>query len=143
VKITSVNLLDLTRPITADVDLVIIAGARVVTPAIAEPLAQFLRKGGGLIVAMSPSVVPLAYNETLKSLLPAAIDAPQRAGFDPESFQAPRAEALAATAGLFTEFGSELGAELASARFYNFMRVGPAAGNCAHDPRSSPNVGRC
>ena len=129
VKITSVNLLDLTRPIAADVDLVIIAGARVVTPAIAEPLTQFLRKGGGLIVAMSQSVVPLAYNETLKSLLPAPIEAPQRAGFDPESFQAPRADALAATAGLFTEFGSELGAELASARFYNFMRVGAAAEN--------------
>lgn len=129
VKITSVNLLDLTHLIPADVDLVIIAGARVVTPAIAEPLTQFLRKGGGLIVALSPSVVPLAYNESLRALLPASIEAPQRAGFDPESFQAPRADALAATAGLFTEFGSELGAELASARFYNFMRVGAAAEN--------------
>jgi hypothetical protein len=129
VKITSVNLLDLTRPIAADVDLVIIAGARVVTPAIAEPLTQFLRKGGGLIVAMSQSVVPLAYNETFKALLPAPIEAPQRAGFDPESFQGPRADALAATVGLFTEFGSELGAELASARFYNFMRLGSPAEN--------------
>jgi hypothetical protein len=129
VKITSATLLDLTRPIAADVDLVIIAGARVVTPAIAEPLTQFLRKGGGLLVAMSQSVVPLAYNETLKALLPAPIESPQRAGLDPESFQAPRADALAATAGLFTEFGSELGAELASARFYNFMRLGTPTEN--------------
>lgn len=129
VKFTSVTLLDLTRPIAADVDVVIIAGARVITPAIAEPLTQFLRKGGGLLVAMSQSVVPLAYNETLKALLPAPIETPQRAGLDPESFQAPRADALATTAGLFSEFGSELGAELASARFYNFMRLGASAKN--------------
>jgi len=128
-KITSVNLIDLTRAIPADVDVVIVAGSRVVTPAIAEPVTRFLRQGGGLVVAMSPSVVSLAYNETLKSLLPAPLEAPQRAGFDAESFATPRADALAATPGLFTEFGSELGAELAAGRFYNFMRVGPAAEN--------------
>ena len=128
-KLTSISLLDLTRTIPTNVDLVLIAGARIVTPAISEPLTRYLRQGGGLVVAMSPAVVPAAYNDSLQSLLPARLEGPQRNGFDAESFQTPRAEALAATPGLFTEFGAGLGAELAAARFYNFMRLGPLAEN--------------
>ena len=128
-KLTSINLLDLTRAIPTNVDLVIIAGARIVTPAIAEPLTRFVRQGGGLVLAMSPAVVPVAYNDSIKTLLPAPLDAPHRAGFDPESFQNPRADTLSAAPGLFTEFADGLGAELAAARIYNFMRLGPLAEN--------------
>ena len=128
-KLTSINLLDLTRTIPTNVDVVLLAGPRIVTPAIAEPLTRFLRQGGGFVIAMSPAVVPAAYNDSLKTLLPAALETPQRNGFDAENFQTPRADALAATPGLFAEFGDGLGSELAAARFYNFMRLGPLAEN--------------
>ncbi len=128
-KLTPINLLDLTRTIPTNVDVVLLAGPRIVTPAIAEPLTRFLRQGGGLVIAMSPSVVPAAYNDSLKTLLPAPLETPNRNGFDAENFQTPRAETLAATPSLFAEFGDGLGAELAAARFYNFMRLGPLAEN--------------
>ncbi len=128
-KLTTINLLDLTRTIPTNVDLVLLAGPRIVTPAIAEPVTRFLRQGGGLVIAMSPAVVPAAYNDSLKTLLPAPLETPNRNGFDAENFQTPRAETLAATPGLFAEFGDGLGAELAAARFYNFMRLGPLAEN--------------
>ena len=128
-KLTTINLLDLTRTIPTNVDLVLLAGPRIVTPAIAEPLTRFLRQGGGLVIAMSPAVVPAAYNDSLKTLLPAPLETPNRNGFDAENFQTPRADALAATPGLFAEFGDGLGSELAAARFYNFMRLGPLAEN--------------
>lgn len=128
-KLTPINLLDLTRTIPTNVDLVLLAGPRIVTPAIAEPLTRFLRQGGGLVIAMSPAVVPAAYNDSLKTLLPAPLETPNRNGFDAETFQTPRAETLAATPGLFAEFGDGLGSELAAARFYNFMRLGPLAEN--------------
>jgi len=122
VELTEVELVKLARPIPEEVDVVLIAGPRVITPTVREPLTRFVRRGGGLVVAMSPSADPSFYNPNLEGLLPATLVEPARADVSPDSFQAARAQA-ARLPPLFSEFSDGRGGHLGAARFFNYMRV--------------------
>lgn len=126
-ELTEVELLQLTKPIPDTVDVLVIAGPRVITPPVRDPLLHFVRRGGGLIVAMSPALDPSFYNPNLEGLLPAAIAAPARAQVDPEAFQNIRLVAAEGDPTLFSEFAADPGGELAEARFYNYMHIEGAA----------------
>ena len=121
-ELVEVDLVRLARPIPEEVDVVLIAGPRVITPAVQEPLTRFVRRGGGLVVAMSPSVDPSFYNPNLEGLLPVTLAEPARSDVSPDSFQGARTQATRLPA-LFTEFSDGRGGHLSAARFFNYMRV--------------------
>jgi hypothetical protein len=139
IRLRSARMNELTVPIPANVDAILLAGPRYTTPAIAKPLTDFVRRGGGLVITASPSIQLPAFNENLAALLPAPLDKPMHEKIDPESFLQAQVAPKASTTGagpLFEEFIAQ-GAEgpqsdLNQARFYNHYRL--------HDPPAASGV---
>ena len=130
---------ELTVPIPAGVDAILLAGPRYTTPAIIKPLTDFVRRGGGLFITASPTLQLPAFNDNLAGLLPAPLDKPMREKVDAEVFLQAQVEpaAAGATQGrpLFEEFTGQSAAvpsDLGQARFYNHYRL--------HDPQALAGV---
>ena len=119
ISVEEVELVSIARPIPEDVDVIVIAGPRVITPTVREPLLRFVRGGGGLVIAMSPSADTSFYNPNLKGLLPAELGDPSRGSIDPETFWSVKGLSESRPAGLFTEFAGDLNGELSTARVYS------------------------
>ena len=126
-EVTEVALFQLTRPIPDDVDVVVIAGIRVVTEPIREPLRRFLRRGGGLLICMSPAVDIAAYNEAFGGLTPFSLARPAFEEVDPESFLTASLDLPKGAGGLLSEFAASSNGKLDAARIYNYMRLAPGA----------------
>ena len=86
IRLRSARMNELTLPIPPSVDAIILDGPRYTTPAIAKPLTDFVRRGGGLLITASPAIQLPAFNENLAALLPAPLDKPMHEKIDPESF---------------------------------------------------------
>jgi hypothetical protein len=127
---------DLTLAIPENVDAVILVGPHYTNPAIAAPLAAFVRRGGGLLMTASPTLQVPAFNENLGPLLPAILDKPMHEKIDPETYIGAQVEATVGEVGpdgkprdvdpLFEEFApgaTAVTGDLAQARFYNHYRV--------------------
>lgn len=127
IRIKPAKMNDLTVPIPDTVDAVILVGPRYTNPAIAAPLADFARRGGGVVLTLGPAIQLPAFNENLAPLLPAVLEKPIREKLDPEVFLQPQIEPAGAgsRAPLFEEFVSVSGnpSDLGQARFYNHFRV--------------------
>jgi len=57
-------------------DLVVLAGTAAPPPGLARHLADFVEKGGGLLLFGGPDLIPSAWNRTLGTLLPYPLGAP-------------------------------------------------------------------
>jgi len=112
---------ELAMPIPAEVDVVLLAGPRVITPKMGEYLTSFVRRGGGLVVAMSPRVDIAFYNDNLGPLLPAHLIGPARKEVDPQSYDSARQEPADGASELFAEFATDRSGELEEVRFYNHV----------------------
>ena len=124
VRLREARMNELTLPIPANVDAIILAGlGAYTTPAIAGPLTDFVRRGGGLLITASPEIQLPAFNENLGALLPAPLDKPMRAKIEPESFVQAQVETTGADVErpLFEEFSaaSAITSDLGQARYYN------------------------
>ncbi|HWE03648.1 MAG TPA: BatA domain-containing protein [Tepidisphaeraceae bacterium] len=132
IRLRSARMNELTLPIPANVDAIVLAGPRYTTPAIAKPLLDFVRRGGGLFITASPAIQLPAFNENLAALLPAPLDKPMREKIDPEIFLQAQVDPRPSTSGgvtepLFEEFAAQ-GADgpqsdLPQARFYDHYRL--------------------
>jgi hypothetical protein len=127
VELAEVELIDIARPIPDSVDVVVLAGPRVITPTVREPLTRFVRRGGGLVIALSPAADISFYNPNLDGLLPAALVQPARATVSPESFSMVKTQTADTLPPLFAEFSDDRGGQLNAARMYNYMLVEGAA----------------
>jgi hypothetical protein len=140
IRLRAAKMNELTLPIPANIDAILIAGPHYTTPAISKPLTEFVRRGGGLFITASPAIQLPAFNENFAALLPALLDKPMREKIDPETFVQIQSDAVLSAGGgvkpLFEEFftQSTLGppSDLSQARFYNHYRV--------NDPQSTPGV---
>jgi hypothetical protein len=112
----------LTRDIPDDVDLVILAAPRFAVPTTAEVLETFVRRGGGLILAMGPAMEIRGYNDKYRTFLPAPLLGAARAKVVPDQFSLVRREATSGASPLFDEFATETGGDLGRTRIYNYMR---------------------
>jgi hypothetical protein len=125
ISLEEVDLNMLATAIPDTVDVIVLAGPRVVTPSVTEPLRAFIRRGGGLVTAMSAAVDESFYNDNLAELLGAQLLGPAREQVEPEVFAT--AEHVAdERVTLFDEFATVVNGELAAVRFYNHMRVAVA-----------------
>ncbi|MBI2194935.1 MAG: VWA domain-containing protein [Planctomycetes bacterium] len=122
IELTDIELLQICQPIPDSIDLILLAGPRLVTPAVREPLLRFLRRGGGLLIAASPALDPSFYNPNLAGILPAVLDTAAASEVNPERFQSLRFPLASPQASLLAEF-ADTGAEIADARFYNALRI--------------------
>lgn len=122
VQLEEADLRQLFQAIPDTVDAIVMAGVPLGAP-LGQPIVDFVRGGGGLIVAMSPDVAPAAYQESLGPLLPAELDQPWRDAVDPEVFLSVRAMADKGISTLFDEFATERNGNVADIRVYNYMRV--------------------
>ena len=119
--LTEVGAFELAQPIPPEVDVVILAGPRAVTPKVGQNLAPFVQRGGGLIVAMSPTLDVSFYNENLAELMPATLLRPLRDEVDAQLYVVPRREPAAGATELFGEFTTDQSGELDEVRLYNHM----------------------
>lgn len=122
-ELTPIGVYELAEPIPNDVDAILFAGPRVVTPKMGEYLSAFVRGGGGLIIAMSPKLDISFYNENLAQLLPAPLVGSAREEIDAEVYVLARPEPSDSASELFSEFGTDVSGELDEVRFYNHMKL--------------------
>jgi len=126
--VVEVGTYELAQAIPPGVGVVILAGPRVITPRVGQNLAAFVRRGGGLIVAMSPGLDVSFYNENLAGLMPARLLRPLRDEIDPQLYVVARREPARGAAELFSEFATDRSGELGEVRFYNHMLLQDAEG---------------
>ncbi len=126
-KIEEIELVQLTQDIPDNLDVILLAGPRVITPAVQKPLTRFVRQGGGLVIFMSPMADVTFYNPNLSELLPAKLLAFARDSVSPENFWSAKAR-VDDQLTLLTEFTDTHNGEVEAARFYNYRRSGPKEG---------------
>lgn len=113
----------LTRPIPAEVDVILICAPRFALAATRGPLLRFVQRGGGLILAGTAGMELQGYREHYGDLLPGRLEEQARSQTDPQVFSFIRGEALAEEALLFREFASAAGGDLADVRVYNHLAL--------------------
>ncbi len=86
-------------------------------------LDTFLRRGGGVLVATGPNVVPATFNAAFGRWLPAPLAAPYRDTFDAERYITIQTAEL--PRGLLAEFAAADNGDLGAARVYNYFRLEP------------------
>lgn len=111
-----------TQAIPDNVDAIVVAGFPV-TPAMGRPFAEFVRRGGGLVLALGPGVSPAAWNENLAELLPAVLEQPWRDAVDPEVFLAVSPASRDMAQPLFAEFATARNGAVGDIRVYNYFRT--------------------
>jgi hypothetical protein len=126
-RIEEIELVQLTQDIPDQLDVILLAGPRVITPAVQKPLTRFVRRGGGLVIFMSPKADVSFYNPNLSDLLPAKLLAFARGSVSPENFWSAKA-LVDDELTLLTEFTDSHNGEIESARFYNYRRSEPNEG---------------
>jgi len=126
-KIEEIEMVQLSHDIPDHVDVILLAGPRVITPALQEPLSRFVRRGGGLVIFMSPRADTSFYNPNLSDLMPAKLMALARETVTPENFWSAKAKATSELT-LLTEFNDSHNGEVEAARFYNYLRSEPEEG---------------
>ena len=117
------SLADLTRPIPDHVDVVVLAGPHFGVTTVAEHLEAFVRRGGGLVVAMSKHVGVQSYNRSYARLLPGLLAGPAHPKTDPDTFSLIRTEPGRGASPLLAELAHAKGADLSEVRLYNYMRL--------------------
>ena len=124
IRLKNARMNDLTLPIPETVDAIILAAPHYTNPAIAAPLTDFVRRGGGLLLTTSAALQLPAFNENVGPLLPAMLDKPIREKLDPETYLQAQIESAAGP--LFEEFAqgsTAVAGDLGQARFYNHFRL--------------------
>lgn len=109
-------------PIPETVDVIVAAGFPL-TAAMGRALAEFTRRGGGLLLACGPDVNPTSWNENLAELLPVGLDKPWRESVDPEVFLPVSPAAADLRPQLFAEFATDRNGNLQDIRVYNHLGV--------------------
>ena len=129
IELTEIELVQTSRPIPEEIDAILIAGPRVITPTVLEPLTKFVLRGGGLVVALSPLADVSFYNPNFKGLLPATLTSLANLKTDPETFLTAMPFSHDFAPSLLTEFAGAESGELTAARFYNHMLIEDIAPN--------------
>jgi hypothetical protein len=123
-RIEEIELVKLSVDIPDSVDVILVAGPRVITPAVQKPLSRFVRRGGGLVIFMSPKADTSFYNPNLSDLMPAKLLELARGKVSPENFWSAKARTTNELT-LLTEFNGGDNGEVEAARFYNYRRSEP------------------
>ena len=125
IELVSVRANALAKPISPEVDVILVCAPRFALAAVAEPLTRFVERGGGLILAATAGMELKGYNEHYGELLPADFERAARTETDPQEFSLVRSEVEAEGALLFAEFGSAAGGDLGDVRVYNHLTLSP------------------
>lgn len=112
-------------------DLIILCGLPDVPAEIASLLEQHVRRGGGLMVACGPAVVPAKLNASLKGILPVELDEPARGEIDPDRYNNIQASDIPIE--MLREFEEGQSGDLGAARVYNHVRLKPALAAAEED----------
>ncbi|MBI2190388.1 MAG: BatA domain-containing protein [Planctomycetes bacterium] len=116
---------DVSAPVLAGTDVVLLDGGRTVTPELAGLLQECVGNGGGLVLAADENVVPEAWNDLLGRvrLLPAPLSRLRVETLGGESFKAFARNSFEHEA--FRNFETSEDGDLAQARFYAWFEFGP------------------
>ncbi len=125
IELISTNVNALTRAIPPEVDVILVCAPRFALATAAEPLARFVERGGGLILAATPAMELQGYNEHYGDLLRVRFERAARAATDPREFSLVHSEAETEAALLFAEFASAAGGDLGDVRIYNHLTLAP------------------
>ena len=120
-EIVEKKMFDLTKPIPEEVDLVLIASSQYALSAAADPLASFVKRGGGLVLAMSDKMSIEGYNAAFSEFLPSPLTRPVNESPDPENFSLPSAEPAAGASPLLWELARARESDWTDVRLYNYM----------------------
>ena len=105
-------------------DLVLLLNVPAPTPEVADKLADFVRKGGGLFISMGDNVDPELYDQRLASVLPRPLRLTKTAVNPGEADFESKAAKLADIStehAVFSPFTGKAREGLESARFYRYM----------------------
>ncbi len=124
VEVKRVTMSEVSQPLPAEVDVVVLAAPTFALPAVGEQLEAFVRRGGGLVFTSSSTLRSESYNVNYGKLLPAPLMPPARESVDPAIFALAQSEALAGSSPLFREFGEAAEGDFAEVRYYNYLMTG-------------------
>jgi len=104
-------------------DVVFLCGLAKLQQATLEALESFVRRGGGLVLSVTPGLDAQVFNRTYGRLLPALLAEPFRATFDEERYLSIQPSDLPLL--LLREFEGHLNSDLSDGRVYNHFRLQP------------------
>ena len=123
IEATETTVQNISRTIPNDVDVIVIAAPQFATSAIAAALEEFVRNGGGLVLAGTDGMKMAGYNEHFARFLPAPLVGPAEAKTKPDRFNLIRTEPEPGASQLFAEFATGAGGDLGHVRVYNHLRL--------------------
>lgn len=127
VSVEGTSPVQLTGDVLAAVDVVIVAGVERIEAAAVESLRRFAARGGLVLLAPRPGQDCGMFNASWRAITPAALESPRWPEVDPQRHESCVAESESSP--LWAELESTAHGNLANARFYNYFRLAPGAGD--------------